>query len=91
MHDTIIAVTTTRKISVVVVLSSAIFLATKYCQHVKINGIRFLQMDNARAHIIDNAEVSIGDVMVRHPTVQIILQPPISPAMCALNQQITWS
>ena len=51
-------------------------------------GIQILQMDNARPHIINNADVSTDDVMVRHPTVTLLRQPPMSPDLKPLEQGI---
>ena len=45
-------------------------------------------MDNARPHIINNSDVSIDAVMARHPTVRLLLQPPMSPALTSLDQSL---
>ncbi|CAI9727468.1 Hypothetical predicted protein [Octopus vulgaris] len=52
------------------------------------HGIRILQMDNARPHIVNNLDASIAEVMARHPTVQLLLQPPQSPDLNPLDEGI---
>lgn len=52
------------------------------------NGVNILQMDNAKPHIIDNVDASINEVMARHPTVRLLLQPPQSPDVQPLDQGI---
>ena len=50
--------------------------------------IRYLQMDNARPHTINNNDVSIDAVMACHPTVRLLLQSPMSPDLNPLDQGI---
>ena len=51
-------------------------------------GIRSLPMDNARPHIVDNDKASIKAVLLKHPSIKIIYQPPQSPDTNPLDEGI---
>ena len=70
-----------------IVYTSAIFstLILPACEEY---GIQILQMDNARPHIINNANVFIDDFMARHLTATLLRQPPMSSDLNPFDQGV---
>ena len=85
-------VNTTRKEKLPLKLFRAIFFFNLLDQSVfpicEQLGIKELQMDNARPHIVDNKEASIKTVQQKHPSVKIIYQPPNTPETNPLDEEI---
>ena len=51
-------------------------------------GIRKIQMDNAKPHVVGTEINSVAEIFKKHPTVKLIYQPPQSPDTNPLDEGI---